>query len=88
MSALDLANYLRNQLDSLGITVTEAAIRSSISRQTWYRLLHADIDEARLSTLVKVADVLETHVLTLLTVYFQKRPIEHYVAQHEPLRLH
>ena len=88
MSALDLAHHLREQLETLGMTITEASARSGISRQTWHRLLQADIDEAKLSTLVKVANVLETHVLTLLTVYFQRKPIEQYATRQEHLRLH
>ena len=88
MSALDLAHHLRAQLEALGMTITEASARSGISRQTWHRLLQADIDEAKLSTLVKVANVLETHVLTLLTVYFQRKPIEQYATRQEHLRLH
>ena len=50
MSALDLAHHLRAQLEALGMTITEASARSGISRQTWHRLLQADIDEAKLST--------------------------------------
>ncbi|QTR49449.1 helix-turn-helix domain-containing protein [Candidatus Thiothrix anitrata] len=88
MSALDLAHHLREQLAVLGMTVTEASARSGISRQTWHRLLQADIDEARLSTLVKVANVLETHVITLLTIYFQRKPIEQYATQQGYLHLH
>lgn len=88
MSALDLAHHLREQLETLGMTITEASARSGISRQTWHRLLQADIDEAKLSTLVKVANVLETHVLTLLTVYFQRKPIEQYATRQERLHLH
>jgi transcriptional regulator with XRE-family HTH domain len=88
MSALDLAHHLRAQLEALGMTITEASARSGISRQTWHRLLQADIDEAKLSTLVKVANVLETHVLTLLTVYFQRKPIEQYATLQEHLHLH
>ena len=88
MSALDLAHHLREQLETLGMTITEASARSGISRQTWHRLLQADIDEAKLSTLVKVANVLETHVLTLLTVYFQRKPIEQYATLQEHLHLH
>ena len=88
MSALDLAYHLREQLETLGMTITEASARSGISRQTWHRLLQADIDEAKLSTLVKVANVLETHVLTLLTVYFQRKPIEQYATRQERLHLH
>ena len=88
MSALDLAHHLRAQLEALGMTITEASARSGISRQTWHRLLQADIDEAKLSTLVKVANVLETHVLTLLTVYFQRKPIEQYATRQERLHLH
>ena len=88
MSALDLAHHLRAQLEALGMTITEASARSGISRQTWHRLLQADIDEAKLSTLVKVANVLETHVITLLTVYFQRKPIEQYATLQEHLHLH
>lgn len=88
MSALDLAHHLREQLETLGMTITEASARSGISRQTWHRLLQADIDEAKLSTLVKVANVLETHVLTLLTVYFQRKPIGQYATRQEHLHLH
>lgn len=88
MSALDLAHHLREQLGTLGMTITEASVRSGISRQTWHRLLQADIDEAKLSTLVKVANVLETHVITLLTVYFQRKPIEQYATRQEHLHLH
>ena len=88
MSALDLTHHLRAQLEALGMTITEASARSGISRQTWHRLLQADIDEAKLSTLVKVANVLETHVLTLLTVYFQRKPIEQYATLQEHLHLH
>ena len=88
MSALDLAHHLREQLEALGMTITEASARSGISRQTWHRLLQADIDEAKLSTLVKVGNVLETHVLTLLTVYIQRKPIEQYATRQERLHLH
>ena len=88
MSALDLAHHLRAQLEALGMTITEASARSGISRQTWHRLLQADIDEAKLSTIVKVANVLETHDLTLLTVYFQRKPIEQYATRQERLHLH
>ena len=88
MSALDLAHHLREQLETLGMTITEASARSGISRQTWHRLLQADIDEAKLSTLIKVANVLETHVLTLLTVYFQRKPIEQYATRQKHLHLH
>lgn len=70
MSALDLANYMKERLQTLGITTVSAAQQSNISRQTWHKLLRADIDEARLSTLIKVAATLETHPLSLMRIYF------------------
>ncbi len=73
MSAFDVADYLRVRLRALDLTTTEAARRSGISRQTWHKLLRADISEARLSTLTQVADTLETHPLSMLRIYFSGR---------------
>lgn len=70
MSALDLANYMKERLKTLEMTLVAAAKHSGISRQTWHKLLCADIAEARLSTLVKIAETLETHPLSMLRLYF------------------
>ncbi|HRJ51757.1 MAG TPA: NBR1-Ig-like domain-containing protein [Candidatus Thiothrix moscowensis] len=70
MSAADLAGYIRKRLKSIGLTTVAAAERSGISRQTWHKLLRAEVDEARLSTLVKVANTLETPPLNMFRVYF------------------
>lgn len=75
MSALDLAEYLRLRLRALRLTTTEAAKRSGISRQTWHKLLRAEIGEARLSTLIQVADTLETHPLSMLRIFFNGREV-------------
>ncbi|SEA21146.1 Helix-turn-helix domain-containing protein [Thiothrix caldifontis] len=75
MSALDLADYLRVRLRALHMTTTEAAKRSGISRQTWHKLLRAEIGEARLSTLIQVADTLETHPLSMLRIFFNGREV-------------
>lgn len=69
MAALELAHYLRKRLDVLGLSVKEVALRSGVSRQSWHKLLNADVDEARLTTLTKVADVLETHAVHLVRLY-------------------
>lgn len=75
MSALDLADYLRLRLRAMQMTTTEAAKRSGISRQTWHKLLRAEIGEARLSTLTQVADTLETHPLSMLRIFFGGREV-------------
>ena len=75
MSALDLAEYLRLRLRALRLTTTEAAKRSGISRQTWHKLLRAEIGEARLSTLIQVADTLETHPLSMMRIFFNGREV-------------
>lgn len=71
MSAIDLANYVHARMDKLGLTVTSAAQRSGISRQTWHKLMRADIKEAKLSTLIAVASILKTGVPDLVDIYFQ-----------------
>lgn len=82
MSALDLAVYLRKRLQALELTTVEAAKRSGISRQTWQKLLAADIDEAKLSTLMKVSDTLEVHTLNMLKIYFHGKTLTHASAEH------
>lgn len=69
MSAVDLADYLHKRLAVLKLTIKEAGQRSGISRQSWHKLLNGDVDEARLSTLTKVADVLDVHVVHLVRLY-------------------
>ena len=70
MSAIDLAHYIRERLNTLGMTTTAAADYSGISRQTWHKLLRADIHEAKLSTVTQVAQTLDIHPLSLLRIYF------------------
>lgn len=75
MSAYDLAEYMRTRLQALNMTTVAAAQQSTISRQTWHKLLRADIDEARISTLIKVAATLETHPLSMMRIYFYGNPL-------------
>ncbi|TXH68233.1 MAG: XRE family transcriptional regulator [Thiothrix sp.] len=70
MSGIDLAEYIQERMDTLGLSVTAAAERSGVSRQTWHKLMRADIQEAKLSTLMRVARTLETPAPTLLNLYF------------------
>ena len=71
MSALDLAQYMQSRTKVLGLSVKEAAEYSGISRQTWHKLMVADIKEAKLSTLITVAAALKTTTPDLLAIYFQ-----------------
>lgn len=75
MSASDLAIYMKERLQALDMTTVAAAQHSNISRQTWHKLLRADIDEARISTLIKVAATLETHPLSMMRIYFYGNPL-------------
>ncbi|WP_298610210.1 helix-turn-helix transcriptional regulator [uncultured Thiothrix sp.] len=70
MSGIDLAGYIQERMDALGLSVTAAAERSGVSRQTWHKLMRADIQEAKLSTLMRVARTLETPAPDLLSIYF------------------
>jgi len=71
MSAEDLALHLRVQMGCKNWNNTDVVRRANISRRTWYRLLSADIQEAKLSTLIKVATALDTTVTELLQIYFE-----------------
>ena len=75
MSKLSLAQFLNTQMEELGLNNSAVAKRAKISRQTWYRLLNADVEEAKVSTLIRVAEALNTHVIYLLRLYFSNTPI-------------
>ena len=71
MTASNFAYYLKKRLQALRLTTVEAAHRSGLSRQTWYKLLRADVEEARLGTINKVAITLQTTPEFLISLYYQ-----------------
>ncbi|SEA21003.1 Helix-turn-helix domain-containing protein [Thiothrix caldifontis] len=73
MSAIDLASYVQRRMKTLNISMKDAATRSGLSRQTWHKLMRAEIQEAKVSTLIKVAAILRISVPVLLDIYFQSR---------------
>lgn len=75
MSAEDLACFLRRRMGELRLRNSDVANRAKIARQTWYRLLNAEIEEAKLSTLARLADALGLHVMSLLKVYYHGRSL-------------
>ncbi len=77
MSAIDLANYIQKRMKALDLTIISAAERSGISRQTWHKLRQADIKEAKISTLMKVADTLHTTPTYLFDLYFHNTSSYH-----------
>ncbi|OQX07777.1 MAG: hypothetical protein BWK73_27155 [Thiothrix lacustris] len=68
---MDLAHYVQRRMQVLNLSLKDAAARSGLSRQTWHKLLRAEIQEAKVSTLIKVAATLRVSVPDLLEVYFQ-----------------
>lgn len=75
MSAEDLARFLRRRMGEMKLTNSDVAARANIARQSWYRLLNAEIEEAKLSTLVRLAEALGVSVMVLLQLYYRGRPL-------------
>ncbi|QTR49011.1 helix-turn-helix domain-containing protein [Candidatus Thiothrix anitrata] len=73
MSAEALSLFLRKQMRHRGLSNTQVAQLAGISRQTWYNILNSEIKETKISTLIRVAEVLEVRPLQLLDVYFDGR---------------
>lgn len=74
MSALDLSDFLEVRAKELGLSAMTIANTAGLSRQTWYRLLNADIKQARIETLVRIAEVLQVSLIELSTLYMKKQP--------------
>lgn len=75
MSAIELAEFLKQRASALKLSVTMISNKAGISRQTWYRLVNADVRQARVETLVRVADVLQVNLVELSSLYSQKSPL-------------
>lgn len=71
MSSIDFANYLKSRMNTLNMGPTKAAEISGLTRQTWHKLLRAEVEEAKISTLRKLAKTLKTTPEHLLHLYFQ-----------------
>ena len=69
MSAFEVAHFLREKARDSSLSHTEIARRTGLSRQTWYKLLNGEIQEARFSTLIKVGRVLNIHPVDLMNLY-------------------
>lgn len=66
MAATDFADYINRQIYELNLTKTEVAKRAGISRQALYKLLNMEVEEAKLSTFIRLAHALEVHPLDLI----------------------
>lgn len=73
MSATDFAAYVQERMAVLNLTTCAAAERSGISRQTWYKLKQAEVQEARISTLIQVAETLQTTPSHLFSIIFSAK---------------
>ncbi|MEZ5449835.1 MAG: helix-turn-helix transcriptional regulator [Thiolinea sp.] len=76
MSAIQVAELLRRRAFESQLSHTEISRKAHISRQTWYRLLNAEVGEAKLSTVVGVCRVLNIDPVDVMGVYFG-RPTLH-----------
>lgn len=75
MSAHDVAHFLKKKADESGLTHTEITRRAAVSRQTWYKLLNGEVQEAKFSTLVRISRTLRTHPMELIGLYFGSRAV-------------
>jgi len=60
------AEYIERRVKELKITKTALAKRAGISRSELYKLLGQDIDEARLSTIARLARALDVNIFRLI----------------------
>lgn len=75
MSSGDFSQFIAQRAKALDLNVTELTKQAGISRATWYRFLHSEIEEAKLSTLIRLADVLQVTPLRLLRTYFRGKEL-------------
>jgi len=71
MSKKNFELYIRQQCKALDISLTEAAKKSDMSRHNLYKLMSGSAENARVSTVVKLANTLQTHPQILLRHMFE-----------------
>ncbi len=75
MSAKHFSDFIAKRLKELGLSVSDLSKQAGISRATWYRFLNAEIEEAKLSTLIRLAEVLQVTPHRLLRTYFHGKSL-------------
>lgn len=62
--------FINQLVEQSGLSKQAIAAKAGISRASLYNLLNGDIEEAKISTLVKVSFALDTHPIELMRRYF------------------
>ncbi len=67
-----LSDYLRIRARELNLSHSDIARKTSIARQTWYRLLNSEIEESKLSTLIAISKVLKIELIDLIEKHMKE----------------
>jgi len=76
MSVHDLSDFLRERAKALNLSAKVIVQKAGISRQTWYRLINAQVKKARLETLERVANVLQVSLVELSYLYTKQQQLQ------------
>lgn len=72
MSIDEFSAFVIARQKELKLSVSELSRRSGLSRQSLYRFFGSEVEQARLSTFVKLGIALELHPLELMRVFFHE----------------
>jgi transcriptional regulator with XRE-family HTH domain len=67
----DFGSFIRRKLLKKGLSISQLATISGVSRKAIYNLLDGKVGEAKIMTLIKIAEALDMHPMELFSVYFQ-----------------
>jgi len=65
MASYELSEFVKKRAGALGLSLSELARQTGISRQALYALLDGTTGQARVSTLIALAKVLQVHPMAL-----------------------
>lgn len=72
MSTEEFSAFILARQKELNLSVAELSRRSGLSRQSLYRFFESEVEQTRLSTMVKLGIGLELHPLELMRVFFHE----------------
>lgn len=72
MSAEELSDFIREKITKEKISVVDLSKKSGLARTSIYKILGAEVKEARLSTFIKLGGALSIHPLEMMKIFFNR----------------
>ena len=71
MAAIEVSRYLEQVMVKAGSNKSSLARTAGISRNTLYRILSGDLEEIKITSIIRLAEALNIEPHAIMAIYFQ-----------------